>query len=447
MTLNWMEKFAHKKIVILGYGLEGKSTYKALKTYCPNADLQIMDRNEAYVRSCFAEKEPPYIYKGDQYLQVDQDVDFVFKSPGIPLMQLESHIADHLITSQTNEFIGAYKDQIFGITGTKGKSTTSVFLSELLEAHQEEVVLVGNIGKPAFDYIQEGADNKYFVYELSSHQLETAKNSPKYSLVLNLFEEHLDHYKSFEHYKEAKLNIGRYQTKEDWLIVHSSLEKDIKDFPSKKLTIGWEGSGVKDMGDGVAIAFGNSLVLDDGIDRKLLGHHNLLNMTVGILMARLAGFDDTSIELAALSAFKGLPHRLAYVETVNQVAYYNDSISTIPQATIAAIEAIPTVATVIVGGMDRGIDYSVMTGYIENNQDLNWLMLPDSGHKIMSQVKPFPKIHKVSDLEEAVKMASKITPKGSACLLSPAAASYGFFKNFEARGDIYESLIREMSID
>lgn len=449
MTTAWLKKFDNKKILLLGYGMEGASTYRTLRRFCPGATLQIMDKNTAGVAKAFTEGDKPYIYPAERYLLPEEDVDYVFKSPGIPLMALEGKIDGARITSQTNEFIGAYREHIIGITGTKGKSTTATFLAMLLKAHGANTVLVGNIGKPAFDYIEEGEEMPIFVYELSSHQLETAKVSPKFATVLNLFEEHLDHYKSYDHYRDAKMNIGRCQQAGDVFVVHESLTGFANGFLGRRMSIGDRHveAGVADLKDGVALRYGNPLTLDDGVKRQVPGHHNLVNMTVAMLLARLAGYEDAALELATLENFQGIPHRLAKVATVGGVTYYNDSIATIPQATIAAIQAVPNTGSIIIGGMDRGIDYSLLVTYINDHLNYEWFLLPDSGHKLMALLRESDHIHPVANLEEAVFLAAKKTPKGKACLLSPAAASYGFYKNFEARGSAFEAAVKALEED
>lgn len=449
MDIRWLEKFKNKKIVLLGYGLEGKSTYKLLGRYCKSAELQIMDSNSEYVHQCFGHKDKPYIYSSDQYLNIDDDVAYVFKSPGIPLKQLENQLNVGLVTSQSNEFIGAYREMIVGITGTKGKSTTASFLYQLLKAYDAKVELVGNIGKPAFDTIDEASKTDTFIYELSSHQLETTKASPKYSAVLNLFEEHLDHYHSYDHYAEAKMNIGRYQSSEDLFVYNSykdEIGKRMKGFNGQKAVISltMPEQGIYDQEDGVTLCYGNPLTLDDAIERKLMGHHNLVNMLTGVLFARALGFEDSGIELGMMREFKGLAHRLAYVKTVRGIDFYNDSIATIPLATIAAIKAIPKASTIIVGGMDRGIDYSLLVAYIESHPEFHWLLLPDSGHKIFDQLNGTSSAHKVENMAEAVKKAVELTESGKACILSPAAASYGFYKNFEERGNDFEKCVNDL---
>lgn len=450
MDCQWLSKFDYKKIIILGYGLEGKSTYNCLKTYSKHCELQIMDSHVQYVQESFrgCVHEKPFIYEDQAYLIPDSDVDYIFKSPGIPLMDLEGKMNLDKVTSQSNEFIAAYGHHIIGITGTKGKSTTVTYIHELLDAYGVQSELVGNIGLPAFDRINQEKSLPYFVYELSSHQLETVKSSPKYAVVLNLFEEHLDHYKSYGHYAEAKMNIARWQTENDFFI-YSQLDQEIISrmgaFAGMLLPITTDQvtSGVHVSAESVeASMLELSYNMTEAMPHYVKGHHNLINMSVGVLICMFIGYFDETIIDQVTQSYKGLDHRLSYVANVEGVDYYNDSISTIPQATIAAIQAIPMSQTIIVGGMNRGIDYSLLLEFIQCHEKYQWVMLPDSGHELFQRLEPMANVHKVMTLEEAVNLSSRITEVGKACLLSPAAASYGFYKNFEARGRHFESLVK-----
>lgn len=445
----WYEKFENKKIVILGYGLEGQSTHNFLKRFLKNCDIQIMDKNSDHVkRQLGVNREQLYIYPEALYLKMDETVDYIFKSPGIPLKQLEGKLDLNKITSQSNEFIGAYKEQIIGVTGTKGKSTVCSFLQQLLKEEGVKSLLVGNIGKPAFDYIEKKRFDGLYIYELSSHQLETTKASPKYSVILNIFEEHLDHYHSYNHYAEAKMNIARYQGVKDY-IIYSELTDEIvnrmKQFKGIRipLTESVVKTGILYLKDKLElVGVGEKLKLDFKIPRYLVGKHNLVNISIGIMISKILKCDTANIRNQVIRDFKGLPHRLAFVETVNGVSFYNDSIATIPQATIMAIKSISNVETVIIGGMDRGIDYQILIDFMNGHKELKLMLLPDSGHKIYEHLEDKDRLYKVKDMEEAVNIAKAITTKGKTCILSPAAASYGFYKDFKERGHIFEGLVR-----
>jgi UDP-N-acetylmuramoylalanine--D-glutamate ligase len=447
----WKSQFDNKKIVILGFGQEGMSTYRFIRSVSDKCLIQVMDQNIENPDDLLLDIDiSTYFYPEKRYLDFDQDVEMVFKSPGIPLMHLKGYIEPNKITSQSNEFIKVYKDHMVGITGTKGKSTVSTLIYELLKAEGLDVELIGNIGKPPFDYILEKDASTFFVYELSSHQLETVSISPKYGIVLNIFQEHLDHYASYDHYAEAKMNIGRYQSKGDTLI-YSALDKEIP----KRLS-GYKGKLIpitKDDSENTGLivtSSGMDLVgdfdtvhLDQSLKRHLMGDHNLINIGVAVYITLLLGYKKTEIREKVIESFPGLPHRLAFVASVNGVDFYNDSISTIPQATIAAMNALEKVDSVIIGGMDRGVDYGCLIEYINDHKLLKVVLLPATGHQLFGSLKYQERLFLAKDMEEAVSICKSITVRGSICLLSPAAASYGVYKNFESRGRHFESFVKD----
>ncbi|MCF8020067.1 MAG: UDP-N-acetylmuramoyl-L-alanine--D-glutamate ligase [Vallitaleaceae bacterium] len=447
----WKSQFDNKKIVILGFGLEGMSTYRFIRSVSDKCLIQVMDQNIENPDDLILDIDiSAYFYPKKRYLDFDKDVDMVFKSPGIPLMHLKDFIEPNKITSQSNEFIKVYKDHMVGITGTKGKSTVSTLIYELLKAEGLDVELIGNIGKPPFDYIPKKNASTFFVYELSSHQLETVSVSPKYGIVLNIFQEHLDHYATYNHYAEAKMNIGRYQSEEDTLI-YSALDKEIpkrlsgykgKLIPitrddSLKTALIVTSSGIDLVGDF------DTLHLDQSLKRHIMGDHNLVNIGVAVFITLLLGYNQSEKREKVIEMFPGLPHRLAFVANVNGVDFYNDSISTIPQATIAAINALRKVDSVIIGGMDRGVDYGCLVDYINDHKLLKVILLPTTGHQLYNRLEHQERLFLARDMEEAVAIGKRITVRDSICLLSPAAASYGVYKNFESRGRHFESFVKD----
>jgi len=451
MITYWKDQFDNKKIVILGFGKEGMSTYRFIRSVSDKCLIQIMDQNIENPDDVFLDiDESTYFYPKKRYLDFDKDVDLVFKSPGIPLMHLKGYIEPYKITSQSNEFIKVYKDHMVGITGTKGKSTVSTLIYELLKAEGMKVELIGNIGKPPFDHILENDAATFFVYELSSHQLETVHVSPKHSIILNIFQEHLDHYESFDHYAEAKMNIGRYQSKEDTLI-YSALNQEIperlKGYKGRLIPITKNEAvrpGLIVTSNGIDLVDGFDTVhLDQSIKRHLMGDHNLINIGVAVYITFLLGYKQSETREKVIETFPGLPHRLAFVARVDGVNFYNDSISTIPQATLAAIHALEKVDSVIIGGMDRGVDYGCLVDYINSHELLKVILLPTTGHQLYKRLKCPERLFLVKDMEEGVATGKAITVKDGICLLSPAAASYDVYKNFELRGRHFESLVKQ----
>lgn len=449
------DKFNNKKIYILGLGIEGKSTYRFLRTLLPDTVLHVMDNNKKYLLDWYEKTgdELVKVYYGDNYLKFPTDTNFIFKSPGIPGFKLNPISSDVVVTSQTNEFLEFYKDNIIGITGTKGKSTTSTLLYKILLEYGLNVELVGNIGRPPFDYIEYHEKDKIYVYELSSHQLEIVNNSPHIAILLNIFEEHLDHYISYKKYIEAKFNIGKFQNNSDFFI-YGCENKEIKrnldfsgngmqySFGSKKFNT-FDSKGIFIEGENIVLIDYNTII-STNFKRKLLGRHNLYNIMCCLLTCYLMGLNDLNAAFKVISEFEGLEHRLEYVGKYNDIMFYNDSISTIPQATICAVESIDDVSTLIIGGYDREIDYTKLISYIEDRKELNVIFMPTVGHKIYNllEIPEHNRYYIVDNLSEAVDIAFDITPPNKVCLLSPAAASYNYFKNFEDRGNKYKEYIR-----
>ncbi len=391
-----MTGFDDKKILIWGYGREGKSTEEFLKR---NAHPAIVD-----------------IYEGDRAGIKEEDYDLIFKSPGIRMDE-----DDPKYTSQTQVFLEAHRDKVIGITGTKGKSTTSTLMySVLSRCTGRPVILLGNIGKPCLDYYDEVTDDTIVVYEMSCHQLAHATVSPHVAVFLNLYEEHLDYYDTLDRYFEAKAHIALNQQKGDVFYV---------------------GSNVPHIDTDAEV---NVIAPEDVAEYDLLipGAHNRYNAEfVYRIATEVYGCDGDEVR-QALSETKGLPHRLEYVGRKGDVTYYDDSISTIPEAAISALESIPDAATILIGGMDRGIDYTKLTDYIPAHPEYRYICMYASGKRIYDTgvISTLPNVYYEEDLEAAVKKAVEITRKG-AVILSPASASYDHFKNFEERGDCFKKLV------
>ena len=393
MNREFLDNIRGKKILIWGFGREGKSTKSFLERNNITDDIEVFQG----ARDDF---------------NID-DYDFVFKSPGIPYLTKEDKI-----TSQTELFMGMFRDQIIGITGTKGKSTTSSLMHHVIgECSDYKTVLVGNIGFPCLDMFEEIDDNTIIVYELSCHQLNNITVSPHIGVFLNLYEDHLDYYKTREKYFQAKCGISNNQNENDYLITGV----DVPEINTKAKRI----------------------VIDkvEPIELQIKGEHNVFNANVVKKVAvDILGCDSKDVD-KALYEFTGLAHRLQRVGELNGVEYYDDSISTIPEATIRATNSIPNAGTVLVGGMDRNIDYSKLISFIQEKKDILFVCMYASGKRIYDQVSDCKNVVLVENLVQAVDYAKDNTKEGFACVLSPAAASYDSFKNFEERGDKFKEYV------
>lgn len=424
-----IEELKGKKIAILGFGREGKSTYAYLRHYLPQQWLTIADL--APVDTSSLQYVQTIIGKNYQKLH---DFDVIMKSPGIVLQE---DLPLEKLNSQTNLFLKYYGAQTIGITGTKGKSTTSSLLYHLCKENGKDVLFLGNIGKPAFDALDEIKEDTIIVYELSCHQLEYTRHDPHYGVLLNIYEEHLDHYGTYENYIRAKENIWRKQTSQDILICEKSLVQE--EMKATIITASMEEESADLYAGKSELHLMDTKIPLTSQDSPLLGHHNHYDIAIDLYLAKCLGISYAA-SLRALRQFQPLPHRLQYVGYYHGLHWYDDSISTICETTIQALMSLPKTDTLILGGMDRGIDYQPLAEYLNAHPIAHVILMPDSG-KAIAPLLNIPATF-VADLKEAVELAKACSVQESVVLLSPAAASYGFFKNFEERGEAYQAYLK-----
>ena len=445
--LNYLED---KKILILGFGKEGESSYKLMRKHFPEKNLFIADKNMNLLNEKIELMEDPYleVSLGENYLNGIEEYDLIIKAPGISLKDVDLTNIENKITSQLElffEYTDVYK---IGITGTKGKSTTSSLMYKVLIDQGKDSFLLGNIGEPIFNYIELIEKDSIVVLELSSHALEFVKRSPNIAILLDIYEEHLDHYKSFERYIEAKFNVAKFQNENDYLIYNYDNE-NMKNFgfEYKKNDFAVSLDVIPDKLNNVYIKnekiyHNENELMNINEEMNLKGMHNINNIMFILSACQILNLDiDKAIE--SIKAFKPLEHRMEYVATINGVDYYNDSIATIPESTINAVNALEKVNTLIVGGKDRGVDLSELIEYLKTNETVeNIICLPKTGEFIKEGLKDSNKnVIFTEKLEEAVKLAKQLTKENMICLLSPAASSYGYFKNFEERGRLYKEYV------
>ena len=458
MIKKLVEYLENKKILILGFGLEGYSTYNFIRRHLPNKKLYISDANTKFLEkySYVANDENIEISSKEEYLANLEQFDIIMKTPGLSFKNVDTSKFIHKIKSQLELFLEFINVFTIGVTGTKGKSTTSSLIYSIINEQCQDTHLLGNIGVPLFDEIDKLTEKSIVVLELSSHQLEYVKVAPNISLILNIFEEHLDHYKSYEHYINAKINICRYQKENDYFIYNIDNEilndhiMDMQEIKSYICEISYLGnkkqhadSKLIKRNEDVVISEENEVLYIDSENRKILGEHNFNNIMFAITVANIMNLDLKKAQ-ETIYKFEPLPHRMEFVGEYDGVKYYNDSIATIPESTINGLETLKDVNTLIIGGKDRGIDYTEFAEFLGKTNIENLICLPDTGWAIADMVvnEDMGKII-VKDMEMAVMMAKKFTKKGSICLLSPAASSYGFFKNFKERGELFKKFVKE----
>lgn len=467
--------FEEKRILLLGFGREGMSTYQLLKRLKLSYPISIMDQHPETAEKFLNEQSDSQtvVLPSDAYLKDLDEYDILFKTPGLPGFLLD-HITKDKITSQSQLFMKYMSARTIGITGTKGKSTTSSILKHVLEGAGLQVKLIGNIGFPALESLLDDDGRAYYVYEMSSFQTEFLQVGPRFRVILNLFQEHLNNYKGYDEYQESKVQLFRASAPdEDAICIYgcdnATLLNKITAFQNKVMnessnhqlkSFGYLSNNRLDH-DGFFIEDGMikkkqgndiSEVISVNFSRKLLGEHNLINCLVAFIVVdilrkeRVVQLDQDSL-IHLIGEFKGLKHRLENVGSYRGITFFNDSISTIPEAAIKAIEAIDTIATLIIGGFDRTIDYKGFADYLKvlhAEKGIEYICLPTTGHKISGLMGNPNYCHLVENMEEAVKLSYKITPDNRSCLLSPAASSFNQYKNFEDRGDHFMTLVQEL---
>ena len=440
-----------KKVVILGFGREGRSSYRLIRKYFPDHEITIADKNPGLDISDIERSDFTTFYRGADYLDQLSNFDIIFKSPGVSLNHPDFAALAGKVVTQTSLFLEKYSRQIIGVSGTKGKSTTSSLIHHIFKTAGRKSVFVGNIGVPAFDAIAEIDNGSVIIFELSAHQLEQVKCSPNISILLNVFNEHLDYFNSFGIYSEAKLKIAEFQNGEDYFVFNKMdlqlFERKIKLFKGSKFNFSVSGPDKDDIYFLEDKIF-SSIIPGNPIDvscRKLLGKHNLKNILAATSACLISNILPQKIE-DGIRSFQPLEHRLEFVGTFCGIDFINDSISTIPESTIEALNTVKNVDTLILGGFDRGIDYTIIIDYLAKYPVKNILLTGSAGLRIKEMLKAVAgdkyQLYMFKSYDELSDMILKISGKGKTCLLSPAASSYDQFNNFEERGNAFKKMAR-----
>lgn len=430
------------KIAIAGYGLEGKRNYKYFNK--PGNDLTIVDeRADIDIPS-----DAKYITGDGAYDDMSQ-FDMVIRTAGLSPLKIKKA---KLVWSATNEFFAKCKAPIIGVTGTKGKGTTSSFITSILRAAGKKVHLVGNIGVPALSVLPDIRPEDFVVYEMSSFQLWDIKYSPHIAVVLMIEPDHLDVHTDFEDYLKAKSNIRRWQNLNDICIYHPSnpfsqkiasvtlatIDQTTKgDYLNNIHRYGIKDDGLVYIKDGFFYTNDRKICPIDCV--KLPGKHNLENACAAmsaVLELRLDISDNQFAE--GLRSFTGLPHRLKYVSEINNVKFYDDSISTTPGSVIAAIKSFTSPKVLILGGSYKGGDFTDLVKEIKKSNIRQIILMGDEANRIEQFLKDagivkYVNLERCSMFEIVSKAAAAASP-GDVVILSPACASFGMFKNYQDRG-------------
>lgn len=472
-----MKQTTSKKLAIAGFGTEGQALYEYFKK---THQIYIFDEQArspqggVLTKKKFGKAENPERARRasvglsnvhfHQTLTIPADFEIVYKSPGIPLKNLKLKNPKTQISSLTNLFFEKAQGTIIGVTGTKGKSTTSSLIHHILKKSGFNSTLIGNIGATGLQLLKKDKPSNFYVYELSSYQCELLKKSPHIAVVTNLYQDHLSNHGSFKNYKKAKANIARFQTGKDFLVINSEVDfrtatqtqilvdpqtlrviclPKIQQLPKKKIK---PGMIIPLPADQNTLLENLKQLFPNNFQTKLPGHHNQFNCLLAYITARLLNIPHQKI-IAAIKTFKPLPGRLEKIATRKGITFYEDYLATIPEATWAAIQSLPKIDTIILGGQDRGIKFEEFARQLTTTKIRNFIIFPDTGKKMVTHVARLKgrKIIPAKNMEEAVRTAYAHTRKNGICLLSTASPSFNMFKNYQDRSEQYRYWIRELS--
>lgn len=395
----------YKKILIVGYGVEGKSTEKFLQKYHPSAHVTIVDQRD-----------------GKDYLENQQLYDLAIKTPSISAKNLTIPF-----TTQTNIFFANTFQKKIGITGSKGKSTTASLVHHILLKAGMSSKLLGNIGVPMLDYfLGEMNDDDIFVLELSSYQLGDIHYSPNIACFINIYNDHVAQHGSRWEYFAAKAHIVTHSSEKDFFIYNGTFPEIAQLAKSTK-----------------AHGIDFSAVPKDYIP----SHPQLSNDSIRAAheVARLLNISE-AVFTSSVQSFSGLAHRLQRVGEYNGITFINDSSATTPEAATFAILQTPKVDTIILGGLDRQLDVHELIRTVSQKNINHFILFPDTQEKLMQLLLRAgvskKSIHNAQNMNEAVVLCFQHSRSGDVCLLSPGFASYNQYENFPARGDDFTKLVQ-----
>lgn len=453
-----MDRINGKKIAIIGFGKEGLSAANFLGEY---NRITIFDQKppDQIDKSFFKNLKVKAVFSFNNALPQNIYFDYIVRSPGVrpdhPF--IKKFIKNGaLSTSATKIFFDECPGQIIGVTGTKGKGTTATLIYEMLKTQAKDIHLAGNIGTPMLDILPKLKTSSTVILELSSFQLADLTKSPHIAVVLMITSEHLDWHQDTKDYRQAKESIVAYQNEEDFAVINQDFETS-KSFSQKTkakvffVSTVSETNGVYISNDKIISRIGKPEKVTSTKDIFIPGKHNLQNVTAATAVARILNVSVQDIE-RVLKTFRGLPHRLQFIREVAGIKFYNDSFSTTPETTIAALEAFKNPKILILGGSSKNSDFTKLGQKIAHDQTIRVLILIGQearrikqsisqaggfGGKIVEGCRDMPKI---------VGQARKLAQSGDVVILSPACASFDMFKNYQDRGEQFIRKVRKLSL-
>lgn len=412
------------QVAIAGFDVEGQATYQYLKAR-GDVDLTIIDERQVALPSGVEARLGPGVF------EAELDFDQIWRTPGLALKKIKT---SGQIWSATREFFAKCPAPIIGVTGSKGKGTTATLIAKILEASGRTVHLVGNIGQPALAELDKIAPQDVAVYELSSFQLWDLDKSPHIAVVLMIEPDHLDVHQDLADYLQAKQNITRWQVPGDFVVHHPTNPHSLA---IAKVGLGEKQAFLTTAGANIR---GSDLVIDEQkicavSDFGLLGPHNHENIAAAVT-ASWHFQPQPQAAAQAIKQFKGLEHRLQLVHSAGGVDFIDDSIATTPSAAIAAINSFDQPKILILGGSDKGADFSQLAEVVANKNVKTVVLIGLMADRLESALDAagFKSTRRAKSMAEAVAQAKQATQAGDVVILSPGCASFDMFDNYKDRG-------------
>lgn len=459
-----MGEYRGQKFSIIGLGREGMALARFLAQRGATVTVSDLKTREELAEKVERLSGLPIHFELASHPPRLLDADLIYVSPGVPQdipLLVEARKRGIPISSETGLFFSLCPAPIIGITGSSGKTTTVTLVGQIVERAGREIWVGGNIGSPLIEFVEEIKPEAMVVTELSSFQLENLDQSPYIACILNIAPNHLDRHKTMEAYRAAKLNILRYQGKEDYAILNRDdpgTHTLLPECRGRTLLF----SRLEEIERGAFIQEGRIVVRWEGQeeevcergDIRLLGDHNLENVLAACAISTAAG---APIEAMAevCTTFTGVEHRLELVREVAGISYYNDSIATSPERAIAALCSFDQPIVLLAGGRGKGLSYEELARLIV--EKVRYLILfGEEARAIEEAVREAqekagglksPFIKGVHDLEEAVNLAAQVGQRGDVVLLSPACTSFDLYRDFAERGEHFKDLVRKLRED
>ncbi len=455
---NWLHTIMElngKRVLVLGLGRSGLASAMFLKSR--GAQVTVSDaKSEAELRDQIPVllDEGIAVETGGHAVRTLQNQDLVVISPGVavdapPVVQARK--LGHTVIGEVELASQFLRGQIVAITGSNGKTTTTTLTGEILTAGGLKTLVGGNIGTPAISLAAQSTPETAVVLEISSFQLETICTfRPKVAVILNITPDHLDRHRTFSAYMDAKARIFENQEGDEFTLLNADDPSCVELGKRSRGQVFWF-SRKREMESGVFTRAGQIMFRRDGAERQIMpvseiplkGAHNLENVLAAVCVGALMGCAWEKIR-AAVGAFKAVEHRLEYVATVRGVEYYNDSKATNVDATIKALESFPANVHLILGGKDKGSDYTVLNDLLRERVKSVYT-IGAAAEKIQSHIKGATRIVPSGTIDAAVKDAAKTAQPGDIVLLAPACASFDQFQNYEHRGRVFKELIHNLA--